>query len=222
MTDKTPTTEPDQPRPPPLARERKPQIERLMALVFPEPMSGCWIWIGSLHGKGYGHFTVARGIITKLTEYHMSFTVGQFPPGLQLDHLCRVRSCVNPDHLEPVTNQENVRRGLAGALFRRVSHCPRGHSYDEANTYRHRGERTCRTCKRDSNRLGKQRRIQLIEAGENPATAVRKTHCSKGHPYSGENISILRDGYRTCRTCERDRNAKRRHRKKLQHSHGHR
>lgn len=73
--------------------------------------------------------------------------VGPIPEGMQLDHLCRNRRCVNPDHLEPVTHAENVRRGLSGAYLRARTHCPKGHPYDQANTYvSNSGSRNCRAC----------------------------------------------------------------------------
>lgn len=69
--------------------------------------------------------------------------VGPIPDGLQIDHLCRVRHCVNPAHLEPVTIAENVRRGAAAQ-----THCKYGHEYTPENTVIHHGGRECRTCNR--------------------------------------------------------------------------
>jgi hypothetical protein len=69
--------------------------------------------------------------------------VGPIPQGLHLDHLCRVRNCVNPAHLEPVTNRENGARGIKGAL---TTHCPAGHAYVEPNIYYWHGNRRCRAC----------------------------------------------------------------------------
>ena len=76
--------------------------------------------------------------------------VGPIPEGLVIDHLCRVRDCVNPAHLDVVTTGENTRRGLRGVL---TTHCPKGHAYDELNTFIHHGSRDCRACARERKRL---------------------------------------------------------------------
>jgi len=88
--------------------------------------------------------------------------VGPIPTGLTLDHLCRVRTCVNPAHLEPVSIGENVLRGdTRPAANLKKTHCPRGHAYDAANTYIARGgERHCRTCN-----TAKSQRRRDIETG---------------------------------------------------------
>lgn len=76
---------------------------------------------------------------------------GVIPDGLRLDHLCRVRACVNPEHCEPVTQKTNIERGLKGALR---THCKHGHELTEENTYHRRADnsRVCRTCHRDEER----------------------------------------------------------------------
>jgi hypothetical protein len=66
--------------------------------------------------------------------------------GREIDHLCRNRACVNPNHLEAVSHRENVRRGLRGAL---TTHCAQGHEYTPENTARYRGHRACRACNRE-------------------------------------------------------------------------
>jgi HNH endonuclease len=77
--------------------------------------------------------------------------VGPIPDGLVIDHLCRNPRCVRPDHMEPVTNQVNVLRGIGiTALRKQKTHCPAGHAYSLENTrYSKEGKRNCRTCARD-------------------------------------------------------------------------
>lgn len=113
-----------------------------------EKTDGCWLWTGALNGGGYGRFNVGRRLYAHRAAYLMF--VGPIPDGLQIDHLCRVRHCVNPDHLEPVTHAENVRRGEVGTRERMRTHCPHGHEYTEANTYVHPrdGSRKCMACAR--------------------------------------------------------------------------
>jgi hypothetical protein len=118
----------------------------------------CWLWTASLDDKGYGQFYVgsridgsSRNVGAHRYAYEQEY--GPIPPGLELDHLCRVRACVRPSHLEPVTSQENTRRGAAGAHHRVKTQCPAGHAYDVVNTYRDvRGRRHCRTCSREQER----------------------------------------------------------------------
>ena len=115
---------------------------------------GCWHWTGSKSHNGYGKFTFKKKTITPHRAMY-EMMVGSIPDGLQLDHLCRVRDCARPSHLEPVTNRENSLRGVAGLVngAREASktHCPSGHAYDAGNTWldKERGARHCRTCNRN-------------------------------------------------------------------------
>ena len=105
----------------------------------------CWEWTGA-RVAGYGEFWL-DGRVQRAHRVAYEALVGPIPDGLQIDHLCRVRSCVNPAHLEPVTLAENVRRGNGGLHNRVKTHCPHGHAYDEMNTYiTKRGHRGCRRC----------------------------------------------------------------------------
>lgn len=130
-------------------------------LHMPEPNSGCWIWIGSRNMQGYAVLNrYPRGGKPKRLRAHIvgyQLYVGPVPKGLELDHKCRMRCCVNPAHLEPVTHAENVRRGAGAAHWRNLTHCKRGHplSGDNVHINAH-GWRRCRTC----SRIGYHRRKQ--------------------------------------------------------------
>ena len=106
----------------------------------------CWIWQGDIHYKGYGDFSAACHHY-KAHRVSYEFFVEVIPPSLVIDHLCRTRNCINPDHLEPCTDLENKRRGLMSGR-QRPTYCIRGHLLDEANTIiRRTGWRNCKRCK---------------------------------------------------------------------------
>ncbi len=125
---------------------------------MPCPMSGCWLWIGTVKPSGYGTFSFDAGCV-RAHRLAYDALVGQVPLGLDLDHLCRVRSCVNPAHLEPVTRRENLHRGETQiARNAAKTHCDHGHPFDAVNTtfYRHKSakrlgqiQRRCRQCIKD-------------------------------------------------------------------------
>jgi hypothetical protein len=110
----------------------------------------CWLWTGMANANGYGMCNRAptHGRLAAAHRVAYELLVGPIPDGLELDHLCRVRNCVNPTHLEPVTGAENRRRaGLA------KTHCPQGHEYTTENTYlKPTGGRQCRACNRPAAR----------------------------------------------------------------------
>lgn len=137
--------------------QRKPDSEPytldwLMRWAMPVPHSGCWVWLGTLNPGGYG----SVGYKGKTWNAHrVSYLLahGALPERHDLDHLCRVRCCINPDHLEAVTRSENLARGLSGENLanpaRAKTHCPKGHRYEGLNLYTDtRGRRTCVTCQR--------------------------------------------------------------------------
>lgn len=120
-----------------------------------DPETGCWNWQGPINGGGYATCSL-HGKTRKVHRLIYEWERAPIPDGLTLDHLCRNRACVNPDHMEPVTNRVNILRGESFS-----------------------------------------------------ATLARQTHCKHGHPFSGDNLEIDRDGFRRCITCRRQRQKKR-------------
>lgn len=122
--------------------------------LFPriDASGDCWIWTGHRNNRGYGVIGVGRG---KQYVHRLVYEllVGPIPAGLQLDHLCRVRACANPDHLEPVTPRENGMRGYAPSMVAaRTNRCRRGlHDLVEGNLYYQASGRLCKAC-RDARR----------------------------------------------------------------------
>lgn len=117
--------------------------ERFEAKIAYEPMSGCWLWAACVDRPGYGRFGL-RGGTRPAHRIAYEHLVGPIPPGLTIDHLCRQRCCVNPEHMEPVSRGENVLRGESLSAQRaRQKRCRRGHSFSRASD----GRRYCRACK---------------------------------------------------------------------------
>ena len=124
--------------------------DRFWSKVQPCPMSGCWLWIGYINGTGYGRYQLTRPRVWFLAHRASYLAlVGLIAPTLVIDHLCRVRCCVNPAHLEQVTDAENRRRGT-GNPNRHKTHCIHGHEMTVENIYVDRvGKRKCRRCMSD-------------------------------------------------------------------------
>lgn len=159
--------------------------QRLLSKIRVE--GECWIFTGSISPNGYGSIRArdASGRACTRSAHRVSYElhVGQVPDGLELDHLCRRRSCCNPAHLEPVTRRENTIRGDAPNVVRAVngskSHCKQGHPFTGENLIlRKGGGRKCRECAR----LEKKKR-------RNPAAFVegRLGDQRRGPDYSGVN-----------------------------------
>lgn len=114
---------------------------------------GCWHWTGYVGEQGYGEAKVAP-LRQSAHRFLYMLHCGPIPADLELDHLCRVRHCVNPEHLEPVSARENTLRGMSPpALQARQTHCIRGHEFTPGNTYiRSTGARTCKACHKEYSR----------------------------------------------------------------------
>lgn len=135
----------------------KPLRERFEEKYMPEPNSGCWLWTGTMNDHGYGLIYVGMGKEVRAHRFSYELHKGPIPADLELDHLCRVRSCVNPDHLEPVTHAENTRRGNAGAHNSKRTHCIRNHAFAEHGFIDRTGHRQCRICVREWRRAYRRR-----------------------------------------------------------------
>lgn len=111
------------------------------------PENGCWLWAYHVDKvTGYARFRVGDGQST-INAHAFSYALhkGSVPAGLELDHKCRVRSCVNPAHLEAVTHGVNMARGCVAMR----THCNHGHEFTKENTSMHHGYRRCKTCHRE-------------------------------------------------------------------------
>lgn len=127
--------------------------DRLWSKVNKGAPHGCWEWTGTT-ARGYGYMSV-DGKPRPVHRIAYELVIGPIPVNRVLDHLCRNRRCCNPDHLEPVTEAENILRGVGSS-----------------------------------------------------ARHARKTHCDHGHPLSGDNLRLTDKGYRRCRQCARDAQAR--------------
>ena len=132
--------------------EFKPNFDKY---VMPLTESGCWIWMGYISEGGYGRFCPKFKMIP-LYAHRVSYEMrhGPIPDGMTIDHLCRVRCCVNPDHLEVVTLQEN----LARSVREEKVYCKHGHEFSPENTALRNKKtggivRICRACERQHGKL---------------------------------------------------------------------
>lgn len=133
----------------PLAYTREHElVARALSRVTEDPRTGCWLWTRSKTVRGgYAQMNIGNNRVVRVHRWLYELLVAPVDVGIDLDHLCRVRHCVNPSHLEPVTRGENVRRGAAAQP---KPTCAKGHVVDGNNAYvRPTGRRECAMCKRE-------------------------------------------------------------------------
>jgi hypothetical protein len=163
----------------------------------------CWEWTGDHYKDGYARSTAQ----TTTSGHRIAYLLlrGDVPAPLVLDHLCRNRGCVNPWHLEPVTNLENIRRQRWSGVCRKGIH----EMTDDNSYWSPDGlHRRCRACVQMS-KAGKPRkpRVQARRPAPTEAPPLKRAECSKGHSFTEQNTRWRTSSgghvYRTCRECER-------------------
>lgn len=172
-----------------------PPLVRFAKLVERDDFTGCWMWAGATYVNGYGAFWFDQKVTPVHRAAYMIMVDEVIPEGYEIDHLCRVRLCVNPDHLEAVPRNENAarKRAVMGVLdFCRAA----GHPLTDDNVYRGNGKTRwqCRECT-----------LSRTNTSRFSADKPRRTpgFCPQGHPKVGD----WADKYYHCRECVRQRRA---------------
>lgn len=176
-----------------------------------DPETGCHVWTAALDNHGYGMIYHGRHTGPR-RAYRVAFELAglDIPSGMEVDHLCRNRRCVNIDHLEPVTAAVNILRGASPiAENARKTHCPYGHEYTEANTYVNgKGSRVCRACTNRRQRAYRAGLVALavVAAGcLSPAQLARLRSCEASSNYAAVSASgKYRGAYQFDRTTWND------------------
>lgn len=153
------------------------------SLIAPEPNSGCFLWLGPLNEKGYGRFSHGRYGVRPAHQVALDMAGRPRPKGMEPDHKCRVRRCVNTDHLEYVTHLENLKRGntiIAAAIAK--THCPAGHPLSGVNLVLKNGKRSCRECDR----------LRQIAVYRPTTTRRRRRHLSRAE--RAQILALLAEG----------------------------
>ncbi len=143
-----------------MGRIKTPEIDRFNSFIKLDKKSDCWLWQGSLDKNGYGVFSST--VPARAHRWSYKYYKGKLIKGLTIDHLCRVRNCVNPNHLEQVTVLENILRGKEA---NRKDHCRHGHPYKENGFRNSVGRQACRICCAENTRRWRENLI-ITDEGE--------------------------------------------------------
>lgn len=159
---------------------------------------GCWMWQGAISENGYGKFSI-RGKDIYAHRFSYETFKGPIQEGYVIDHMCLVKSCCNPEHLDVTIQAENVYRGINRQKLK--TRCKHGHLFSEENTIRYNGEwRRCRTCEI----LRSRRRIGIFGVDTFDRLPNRRpSFCKKGHQLIDGNVYKTKDGRRRCLICIR-------------------
>lgn len=142
-------------------------LNKFFSLFSFNESGGCWVWNGSFGGSGYGNFydPFHKKRTTTAHRYSYELLKGPIDEGLTIDHLCRNKKCINPEHLEQVSIRENLIRGTGFiAINVKKTHCPDGHPYDGRNLGVYKGLRHCKMCKRNRIAIWRQKKHDLNRA----------------------------------------------------------
>lgn len=149
----------------PYQRTDKKDLDWIFSMSIPEPNSGCWFWTGAWDRQGYGNTMLPGRRFIGVHRLAYQLAHGEVAEGLDIDHLCRVRCCVNPLHLEAVSHRENMLRGNTfSARFAAKTHCSKGHELTGDNVWAYgpdRHWRKCRTCNRVNQQEFRDKRKEL-------------------------------------------------------------
>jgi len=176
-------------------------LQRFNSYIFYD-FNGCWRWTNSLQ-DGYGSFWIRNKNFRAHVFSYLVF-VGNIPDNLVVDHLCRVRDCVNPKHLDLKTVKENILCGVGiAAVNKQKTECVNGHEFTEDNTYiTSQNHRHCITCRLVRKR--KNNKTSVLGTGQ---YSKQKTHCKQGHLFTIENTYKYKGKYgesRGCKICRKN------------------
>ena len=158
-------------------------LQRFLAKVSAN-QDGCWMWIGTKNHRGYGQFYLGRQVPAHRAAY--GHYVGPIPDGFDVDHLCRVRSCVNPMHLEAVPHIVNIRRKFKGS---KPTHnadgkpqCRRGHEMSPQNLYvSPKGRKECQACLKERSSKRSAARVECDTCGSSVSVKNLARHRKSTH-----------------------------------------